>query len=271
MLLVDNRFYLGNVPGFLSLVKILNNDPEFRMAFDFGNDTLEIESMMMRGVIGLGLRLVKSVNGILVPSPTTRKDRVTLRIDSGAFQRTLMVLNSVPYAYMSLWIDQDDVSICVATYGSDQVQISSAVMSTLTLDDDDTAFMVTANAMGDSLCYAMVVSHPSAIWRRYAQASTVDTVLRYSVDQHRLTWETRHQQTTMSLYLAMDSVHGVVKNDIYVCLLPAVLNVLRSVLQATDKHVTTLSISDDLPVRLFTALDTVGSFVRVYAGTKDDE
>jgi hypothetical protein len=48
------------------------------------------------------------------------------------------------------------------------------------------------------------------------------------------------------------------------------LNILRGVLQVVTKYMTTLSISTELPVRLFARFDTVGSFIRVYAGTKDD-
>jgi hypothetical protein len=270
MNLIDNRFYLGNVPGFLSLVKIISSDPEFRMAFDFGAKSIEFESMMMAGVIGLGIRLVKSTKGIIVPSPTTRTDRVTLRVDSGAFQRTLVSINSIPYSYMCIWIDPEEVSICIETYGSDQVRISYAIMSTMTLDEHDTDFLVTTNTMKDSLQYDFMVDHPGGTWRRYLQASAVDTVLRYTASKHEMTWETRNQHSTMSLYMTLNPTTINAKEDIYVCLLPSVVTILRTVLHATDKHSTIVSISDDLPIRLFSRLDTCGSFIRVYAGTKDD-
>jgi hypothetical protein len=270
MILGDNRFYFGNVSGFLSLVKLLNSDPEFRIAFDFQTQAIEIESMMMAGVIGMGIRLVKSSKGILLLSPTTRTDRVTLRVDSGAFQRTIIGINSIPYAYMCLWIDPEDVSICMETYGSDHVRISYAILSTMTLDEHDTDFLVTSNTMKDSLSYEFVVTHPGSTWRRYIQSSTVDTVLRYTAASREMAWETRNQHSTMSLYLGLDPTAVSTTKDVYVCLLPSVVTVIRNVLQATDKYATVVSVSDDLPIRLFAQLDSYGSFIRVYAGTKDD-
>ena len=65
-----------------------------------------------------------------------------------------------------------------------------------------------------------------------ARGCSIDTVIRYDSKTQRLTWETQNQQSKIS-------------------------------------HITTLSISDDLPVRLFAKFDT-SSFIRVYAGTKDD-
>jgi hypothetical protein len=274
MHLIDDRYYFGNVPGFLSLVKLLNNDPEFRLALDFGAGTLEIESMMMAGVIGMGIRLIKSPLGIIAPSPTTRTDRVTLKVDSAAFHRTFLGLNNVPYAYMSLWI-VDDVCIHLETFGSDHVSVATATMNTMTLDEDDTDFVVTADTMKTKLHYDFIAKFPGSVWRRYVHASTVDTKVRYSVQQRRLTWQSTQDQTTMSLYLAIHPNPLVnetdrLDSDVLICLLPTVVAVIRSVLQTTDKYMVTISISDDLPIGLFAPLDSVGSFIRVYAGTKDD-
>jgi hypothetical protein len=268
MSLVTDRFYIGDVPTFMMIVKILKTDPEFCIGFDFGSRRLEIESMLMAGVIGVGIRLVQGTNAIIAPSPMSRTDRVTFRMDSSAFHQAIVVLNHIPYAYMSMGINKEDDAICLYTYNKDHVNLGSAVVQSLTLEEHDTDFLVTNEDLREALPYEVMIENLGTVWKSYIQASTIDTVIHYDSKTQRLTWETQNQQTKISLYLP---VCIQCTSDVRVCLLPSVLNVLRTVIQVTSKHSTTLSISDDLPVRLFTRFDTYGSFIRVYAGTKDND
>jgi hypothetical protein len=265
-LLLADRFYIGDVTTFMMLIKILKTDPEFCIAFDFGARRLDIESMLMAGVIGVGIRLVQGTNAIIVHSPMCRTDRVTFRMDSSAFHQAIVVLNHIPYAYMSISTNEEDDAICLYTYSKDHVNLGSAVVHSLNLEDHDTDFLVTNEDLREVLPYEVMIENPGTVWKSYIQASTIDTVIRYDNKTQRLTWETQNQQTKISLYLPVSTQYS---SDIRVCLLPSVLNVLRTVVQVTSKHMTTLSISEDLPVRLFARFDTE-SFIRVYAGTKDD-
>jgi hypothetical protein len=267
MALLPDRFHIGDVPSFLALVKIIKTDPEFCLCFDFGSRCVEIESMLMAGVVAVGIRLVQDTSGILAPSPITRLDRITLRVDSGAFHQAVVGLNHVPYAYMSFGLTEEDAAIGLYTYNKQHVRLGSAIVSTLNLEEHDADFLVTNEEQREPLSYDVQVEQLGATWKAYMQSSAIDTVIRYIHEAQTIQWETKNQQTTVSLYLPVS-----VKNapDVRVCILPSVLSILRSVLQVTSKQQTTLSIGEDLPVRLFAPLDTVGSFIRAYAGTKDD-
>ena len=263
-----DRFYIGDVPSFLMLVKIIKADPEFRLALDFGNHCMEFESMFMAGVVGVGIRLVQGPNHIVAASTITRTDRITLRLDSGAFLQAIIVLNHVPYAYMSICLNEEEDALCMDTYDKDHTKLGSAYIHTLNLEEHDTDFLVTDEEKREALLYEVMITNLGSVWKTYMQASTIDTVIRYDSKTKNMAWETNHQQTKISLYLPV-SVECMV--DVRVCLLPAVSTIVRGVLQFTSKYNTTLSISDDLPVRIFAPLDTMGSFIRLYAGTKDDE
>jgi hypothetical protein len=267
MSLFVDRFYIGDVPKFMMLVKIIKMDPEFRICFDFTNRCLEIESMLMTGVVGIGIRLVQGTNGILVSSPIVRTDRMTLRMDSGAFHQAVLVLNHSPYAYMSISLNDDEDAICLYTYSREHVQMGSAEVHTLNLEDHDTDFLVVNDDKMAVMSYEVMIEQPGEIWKSYMQASTIDTVIRYNSKTQNITWETNNHQTKIALYLPVSVVYPA---DVHVCLLPSVLNILRNVLQVTQKYPTTLSIGEDLPVRIFASFDTYGSFIRAYAGTKDD-
>jgi hypothetical protein len=264
----DDYFYVGNVPMFMAIIKLIKMDPEFRIAFDFSTGAIEMESMMIGGVVGLGIRLKKCADGVFVPSPTVRVDRVVFRVDTVSFFRTVVGLNQVPYAYMSLSIQDSD--ILIETYRDDHVRLGTATINTLTLEEDDVAFPVTENTIGANMAYEATVVQTGTMWRQYIQASTVDTMLRYDPIRKGMTVETRNQQSTMSLYLPVpgESEHGV-SGDVVVCLMPSVVSILRSVLQVTDKFETRVSISDDLPIMMFATLDKSGSSIRTLAGTKE--
>ena len=144
---VPDRFYLDSAAVFLQLVRILKADQEFRLALDFGKSCLQLESMLLSGVVGVGVQLVQGVGGIVRPSHLTRRDRIVLRVDSGALHQTIAALNHVPYAYMSLGLTADDVGLCVSTYTADNVLVGTGTIQTLDLADQDADFLVTTDAM----------------------------------------------------------------------------------------------------------------------------
>jgi hypothetical protein len=228
---------------------------------------MEIESMIMAGVVGLGIRLVSGNMGIIVPSAATRVDRVTLRIDSNAFYQSVVAINRLAYAYMSMGVSEEEDSICLYTFDKHHVQLASAVVHTLTLEEQDMEFLVTNEDRREPMLYDITVEHPGETWKSYLQASTIDMVIHYFHETQTIRWETNNLQSKIALYM---SVSVACTKNVSVCLLPAVLNILRGVLQTTGKHKTQVSIGEDLPIRLFTSLDDNGSFIRVYAGTKDE-
>jgi len=268
MTLTPDRFYVGDVPTFLMLVKILKTDPEFCICFDFGCQRLEIESMMMSGLVAVGIRLVQGPAGIIVASPITRTDRITMRVDSNALYHTLSVLNNTQYAYMSLGLLEEDGAICIQVYSQSHVLMGSATMHTLNLEEHDTDFLVVHEETRAPLSYDVIVENTGKTWRSYMQTPTVDATMRFSSKAKTISWETASPQSRICLVLPVVVGHNA--PDVCICLLPVVVGVLRSVLQLTTNRMTTLSIGEDLPLRLFAPFDANGSFIRVYAGTKDD-
>lgn len=268
MAFVPDRFYVGDVPTFLTLIKILKTDPECCVCFDFGCRRLEIESMMMAGVVAVGIRAVQGTKAIIVPSPISRTDRVTVRIDSNALFHAISILNNAPYAYMSLGLHAEENSICIHVYNQLHENLGSAFVHTLNLEEHDTDFLVVQEEKRPLLPYDVTVENPGKTWRSYMQASTIDTTLRFNSKAKTITWETNNPQTRICLVLPVTAQHN--SPDVRICILPSVVALLRGVLQVASNRVTTLSIGEDLPVRLFASLDTCGSFIRMYAGTKDD-
>jgi hypothetical protein len=265
MTLLLDRFYVGDVSGFLGLLKVLKTDPEFRLRFDFGQHCLELESMMMAGVVGVGVRLHQGEGGIFVPSPTVREDHVIFRVDSQSFLKAMTALNPLTYAYLSLRPDEDS-AICIDIYDGVGQCMGSAVVNTLTLDDSDREFLVTNHH--EPLSYAIKLKSTGRAWGTYLQAATTDTVIRYDSQMHVVHWETSNVHTRVSLHLGVSPQESP---DVSVCLCPGVVSVLRTILQVVQKHPTTFSMHEDLPVCVTAVLDRQGSFLRVYAGTKDDE
>ena len=262
---VPDRFYLDNAAVFLQLVRILKADQEFRMALDFGKSCLQLESMLLSGVVGVGVQLVQCVGGIVRPSLLTRRDRVVLRVDSGALYQTVVALNHVPYTYLSLGLTADDVGLCVSTYAAEHVVLGTGTVQTLDLAEQDADFLVTADAL--QLHYPLCLEHPGHTFKKYLSTGTIDTVLHYRPLSRSMTWVTSNQQTRIELYMTVSSQ---CQDEVRICLLPAVTGLVQQFLQVAAQLPTQLALSNDLPVRLWIPLDRHGSFIRVYAGTKDD-
>ena len=261
-----DHFGIGDVAGFLRIVRLLKVDSEFCLAFDFGLHHLEIQSMALGGVVGIGIHLVQSSVGILEPSPFVRSDRVVLRIDSGILYQTLLVLNKIEYERLSIGVNVDDDTIEVNIYDADCVKVGSATINTLQLNEHDTDFIIIKE--NQLFSYETTLCQSGKQWRTYLQPTTIDLTMIYNGTSKQLTWETRNTQSKIVLYM---QTQCQASGDVRVCVLPAVIEVLRSLLQVTETHATTLSIRDDKPICMYSTLDTSGSFIRVYAGTKDDE
>jgi hypothetical protein len=265
MTLLCDRFYVGDMCTFLGLVKVLKADPEFRIRFDFERECVELESMMMAGVVGIGVRLIKGSGSVFVPSPTSRSDQCTLKVDSQSFLTALAKLNAVSYAYLSLRPD-DDAAICIDIYDTTGQCMGTGTVTTLTMDDSGLEFLVTG-PQDPSYPYEIIVTNTGAKWCTYIQAAAMETTVRYDHLKHLLIWSTSSVQSNVSLYLAVPPQNSA---DVQLCLFPSVVGILRTVFQVTQKHATTVSLHEDLPVRIVAELDAHGSFLRVYAGTKDD-
>ena len=261
---LHDRFYVGDVPAFLGLVKVLKADPEFRIRFDFGNQCLDLESMMMAGVVGIGVRLYKGAGGIFVESPTSRSDQCTLKVDSQSFLKALATLNTMSYAYLSLRTE-DDAAICLDIYDAEGQCLGSGTVMTLTMDELDHEFLVTKPQ--DPYPYEIMVTNTGATWCTYLQAAAAETTVRYDHHKQLLIWSTSSVQSKVSLYLAVPPQSSC---DVQLCLFPSVVQILRTIFQVTHQRATTMSLHEELPVRIVADLDTRGSFLRVYAGTKDD-
>lgn len=266
MSLSENCFYIGNVPLFLQIIKLIKLDSEFCLRLDFAKGRLEIESMMLSGVVGMGIRLMKG-GSIIAKTPDSRNDCSILRVNSASFYQAMVLLSHHNYAYMCIGIEDDDDTLHIRTYTSEHVCIGSAKIATLNLEEYDSEFLVVNENKRDPLEFDIDVKDKGTMWKQFLQPSTVDTKIKYSNTNRNLTWETKNQQTLVSFYLPVTTS---CTRDVEVCILPSVVSILRGVLQVTDKLETMLSISEDLPVRLFANFDTIGSFIRVYAGTKED-
>ena len=267
-----DRFYVGDIQTFLKLVKLLKCDPECLLAFDFGTRCLEFESMMMAGVVAVGVRLKQCPGGIIVRSPVQRVDRVVMRIDTAALYSAAMGVSAIPYAFMSIAVAADGASIQMTTFDKTNRVMGDVRVCTLDKhDSDDGDFpIVNAQTGGQPLVYDVSATHDGPTWRRYLHTPTVDTVIHYDGPMKRLVWGTNSGQTRLSLYMSGTSVTSTYTGDIRICVLPSVTALLRTALQTTGKSPVTLSMSDDLPIRLVSPLDSAGSLLRMYAGTKED-
>jgi len=266
MVLFADRFYVGDMPAFLGLVKLLKADPDFMLRFDFPRQCLELESIMMAGIVAVGSRLFQGSGGIFVVSPQSRTDECLLRVDSQAFSKAISTLNQVSYAYLSLQ-PGEEATLCIDAYTEENVCIGSAVLNTLAFDDDHKNFTV-INQAHDDLPYSIIAENLGGTWARFLQSASIETTLHYDPRLQQLQWVTHDQHTRMSLHLPISPQPAT--SEVQICLNPSVVTILRTVLQVTQKHSTTLAYSEDLPICLSASLDAQGSFIRIYAGTKDD-
>jgi hypothetical protein len=268
MSLQANRYYVGYVDSFIQIMKLVRSDPEFRIRFDFQNHSMDIECLLMSGIVGIGIHLVKGVGSILVPSPVTREDVVTIRVNSNSFLSVFVKLMSLSYAYLSIWTKENE--LCIEIYDGDHKVLGSGCVNTLTLEDGDDDFMIIEEESREKLEYPIQESRPGSLWKTYFHAGTdEDTIIRCDVNQSCLTWTTRTTLTKICLNMNLVTSSSTV--PVLVCILPSVVQQLKQIITVTAKQETTLSLCTELPIRMFTVLDTNGSFIRVYAGTKEDE
>ena len=259
-----DRFYLGQVSTFLNLIKTLGHDPEFRIAFDFGKECVDLESMMMAGVVGVGIKFNKVPNGVFVPSPTTRRDRLTFRIDSVTFLKVLSTLGKLPYAYMSFHVVED--SILVQSYNCTHQVLGSASIHTINMEENDEDFVVVGGKVCESLEYPVSITALGSQWKKYLQSSSNDTTLRYNSRLNKISWETKDVLSKVSLYLPVEN-QNTYHEDVTVTFLPAVIQIIRGLF--LDRQHTTISMSEELPLRSLTTMDHECGFIRVYAGSKE--
>jgi hypothetical protein len=271
MALQENRFYVGHVDSFIQIMKLVRNDPEFRIRMDFGLESMDIECLLMSGIVGIGIHLVKGEGAILVPSPVTRDDVVTIRVNSNSFLSVFVKLMSLSYAYISIWIKENELGI--DTYDRDHNLLGSGCVRTLTLEDGDEDFMIIDEESREVLHYPIQETRLGSIWKTYFHAGTdEDTIIQYDMKQSQITWTTNTTLTRICLVMKMTgTTQSRSMIPMQVCILPSVVQQLKQVIAVTCKNETTLSLCTELPLRMFTILDTNGSFIRVYAGTKEEE
>ena len=265
MSLKDDRFYLGDVPGFLAIIKLLTKDTEFCVAFDHAHNRIDLQAIMLAGAVGTGVRLCKHPGGIIVPSGCKRSDRCVLRVDSMALLRALVCLGKCQYAYMALWVNDNDIHI--DAYTSEHDAAGSAVVHTLTVEDSDGDFSIVDGSM-PALAYPVTVTQCANEWKRYMGAKGEMGIL-FDHRHGRLCWTTRETLSRVVVHMPIREPSGH-DQDIQLCLLPAVLEILRNVLQVAGGNPLAVSLSDDLPLKMRAQLDDSGSFMLVYAGTKDE-
>lgn len=263
-----DRFYIGKVPIFLGVVKLMTQDKEFRIAFDFANKVLEMESMMMGGVVAAGVQLPQAPGGVLVPSPVTRSDRVTLRVDGGSLVRAMVALGRCKYAYISITVAEES-EIHLEAFGSTHETLGSAKIDSLTLEEHDTEFPVAQNTLGASLEYPVEVTYSASVWKNYFPAGKQGLTVRYAHARQHLAVETRDTLTRVSLLLKLPKkVHHA--EDVSATLVPAVVAIVRNVLIVPDAPLTLL-LHPQLPIQLHLDLGVGEGCVRMYAGTKEED
>jgi hypothetical protein len=236
--------------------------------FDHVQNRIDMQSMMLAGVVGTGIRLEKGPSSILAPSTMSDSSIYTLKVDSVSFLHVFVRLVKSGYTFISMHVT-DGTSICMEAFNAEHTIIGSGIVNTLAVDNDECTFMITNADKMMIMDYAVSITRKWEQWKPYFQASsTEDTFIGYD-GTGKVTWTTKSDMSTISLYTHLSQVERPVSEMINICIVPSVVHLIRIIFQLSDKKNTRLSLSDDLPVRIFSPFDDNGSFIRMFAGTKD--
>lgn len=261
-----NRFRISNINAFLSILKILRNENEFTIRFDHGNGHVDIESMMLASVVAVGIHFVPGDNSMFTCSMMTTETKNTLRIDSATFLRVFVRLYKIKHTLIQLYVS-DDTSLCIECFDGDR-KVGSGIVNTIDIDmNDSELFQIIQPDM--DMSYSVKMSKKWTELSPFFQASsTEETTISYTANSDRLVWKSKDDSSQVVLYTDLTESERAQEN-VQICVLPSVVKLVRTVLQFVEKLPITLSLSTELPLYAHAVIDSDGSFIRVFAGTKE--
>jgi hypothetical protein len=265
---MQNQFCIGDINAFLAILKILRHDNEFTIRFDHTNGHVDIESMMLASVVAVGIHLVPGISNVFTESIMTKQSVDVFKIDSAAFLRVFIRLYKIKHTDIRIYV-VDDVSICIESF-YDTLKVGSGVISTVDMNTEEAGlFQITKSDEEIGMSYLFSIIRTWKDLSPFFQASTSEeTKIAYVANSDQLTWTSSSDDNSINLYSHLNNIERTNEN-MRVCLLPSVVQLIRTVFQFTEKRETRLSLDSELPVCMFTKLSDDGSFIRLFAGTKE--
>ena len=266
-----DRFRIADVSAFMSLIKILRNDNEFHIRFDHTNGHIDIESMMMAGIVAVGIHIIPSDSGMFTCHNMTRNTIDTFRVDSAGFLRVFVRLFKLKHEYFQLYV-VDDTSICIECI-HDNMVVGSGTINTLDVDGDDSElFRITQDEM--DMSFSLCMTRKWSEWKPFFQATmSEDTTISYTAGMDKLVWTTADITSKIMMNSRVDGKEQNSCSSVDVCILPSIVRLVRNIMQFSDKSDTTVSLDTELPLSIYSRMDTMtnGGFIRILAGTKEIE
>ena len=263
-----NRFIISNIGGFLSLLKILRNENEFTIRFNHGNGHIDIESMMLASVVAVGLHFVPGENNMFTFSNSSMTDYKinTLRIDSATFLRVFVRLYKIKHTRIQLHV-LEETSLCIECFDGD-MKVGSGTVNSIDIDSTDSEYF---QILQPDMCmsYTIIISRKwTELSPLFQASSTEETTVSYKGSSDKLSWTSKDDSSVVTLYTDLSEKERSVES-VEICLLPSVVKLVRTILQFVEKRSITLSLSTELPLFSEASMDDSGSFIRLFAGTKE--
>jgi hypothetical protein len=258
---IESTFYIGDAPKFLSILNLFKGDAEFRLRFNYDDGTMDLEAILLSGIVGIGIKLVpEGPEGILVQSSLLRSRPVPLivSLETQTITKTLALMCKRPSAYMSIYGDTENVTI--SAYEHDDTCIAQSIIHTIARnEEEEVEFKIFATEMVYPVTHTMV----GLRWKEYLPDGEV--CIRHEGVARRFVFRVTDVLSTVELYLPS----SLPLPDVQITMLPEVSRLFKQTVSINVKENVTVCLDTDLPVFIQVPLGAAGA-LRMYLGTKED-
>lgn len=262
---MESTFFIGDAPKFLAVLNLFKGDAEFRIRFNYDDGSIDLEAILLSGVVGIGVRLVpEGPCGILVKSCALEPRSVPLvvSLETHTVTKTLTLLCKRPSAYMSIHGETENITI--RAFEQDDICIAQSIIHTVVRnEEEEVEFKIFSTVMEYPVTHTMLGQR----WREYLPDGEV--CIRYESVARRFVFRLIDVLSTIELYLPATTPQ-VTTTDAQVTMLPEVSKLLKQVVSVCPREEVTVCLDTELPVFIHVPLGTAGA-IRMYLGTKEDE
>jgi hypothetical protein len=259
---MDSTFFIGDAPKFLNILSLFKGDAEFRMRLNYHDGSMDLEAVLLSGVVAIGVRLIpEGPEGVLVRSKALRARPTPLAVslETQTVTKTLALLCKRPSAYMS--ISGDVESIVIRAYDADETcSAQSTICTVVRNDEEDVEFKI----FDTELSYQVTHTMAGTRWKDYLPEGEV--CIRHEALSSRFVFRLVDVLSTTEMYLPSILPH----TDVQITMLPEVAKLLRQSVAVCPREQVTIGMDTDLPVFLHVPIGTGGA-LRMFLGTKEED
>jgi hypothetical protein len=258
----DSTFYIGDASKFLNILNLFKGDAEFRMRLNYHDGSMDLEAVLLSGVVAIGVRLLpEGPEGVLVRSSALRSRPTPLVVclETQTVTKTLALLCKRPSAYMS--ISGNVESVVIRAYDADESCSAQSTICTVVRNEEEE---VDFKIFDTELSYQVTHSMSGTRWKDYLPEGEV--CIRHEALSSRFVFRLVDVLSTIELYLPSTLPH----TDVQITMLPEVAKLLRQTVSIFLRENVTIGMDTELPVFLHVPIGTGGA-LRMFLGTKEED